>query len=264
MNEQEEPGSKRQVKSAMTNQPSPSSVHQAFPGKQEKESNRSNYHARNVFTVKCLLSYFFRHLHLRLSLRLLPFFTLESLALETLLACPASTHRLPPHCAIGSSGLLLSLLGRAGTGALSAHGSGARERVAATSTADVNHTGRRELGGCWLWGNLWIHGLAIESTIKAFRENLRVRCPSPASIALPGLARADDRSRVARSSTCLHRRRQSGCCSCAQSRCCCTLAPSCRLPLRPRSDRRTPWEAPAAVEQAPAYAAALEQRRASP
>jgi hypothetical protein len=45
-----EPESKRQIESAMTNQPlpSPSSVHTAFPGKQEKESNRSNYNAQNV------------------------------------------------------------------------------------------------------------------------------------------------------------------------------------------------------------------------
>lgn len=83
--------------------------------------------------------------------RLLPlrmfviFNTSESLALQTLLTSLASTHRLPPYSTIGGSS---SLLSRTRTRALGAHGPGARERVAATSTTDVNHAGRRDLGGC--------------------------------------------------------------------------------------------------------------------
>ena len=91
------------------------------------------------------------------SLLLLPLSSLikysESLALETLVASLASTHRLPPHCTVSSSGSGL-LLSRVGTGALSAHGPGASERVVATTAADVDHASRRELGGCWLWGDL--------------------------------------------------------------------------------------------------------------
>jgi len=94
-----------------------------------------------------LLSYFFFLLLLLPPHRM----HLKGLALETLIASLASTHRLPPHRAVSSSGLLLS---RAGTGTLSAHGPGTREGVVAASTADVNHAGGCELGGCWLWGDL--------------------------------------------------------------------------------------------------------------
>ena len=118
----------------------------------EKESNRSNYNAQRIspWSAFSLTS----SSPSSPSSTTSSFFTLKGLALETLLARPASTHRLPPHCTIGSSGLLLSMLGRARTRTLSAHRSGARERVGTASAADIDYAGRWELGSCGLWGDL--------------------------------------------------------------------------------------------------------------
>jgi len=137
----------------MTNVSSPPPTSQSMepPRKARKESNRSLKLKRpKKFTVKCLSSYFFPHVF---SSSTASFFTLESLALETFLASLTSTHWLPPDRAIGisCSGLLLN---RAGTGTLSAHGPGSGKRIVTANTADINHTGGRELGGCWLWGDL--------------------------------------------------------------------------------------------------------------